>query len=588
MAVVLSTLFFAALFWPSGVGVSHKDARQYLMAGYQLASGEGLTVPTFDPVENRIDHPPLSHFPPLTSVVYGTLLGVGVTPWQVPTVVSLVGWFFLVAGLAVLTGRLSGSSTLAVVAVALATLTTPYLSFMGQALSEPLFLPLLAWGVVFLERWESSGHPGGRRIGPLIGGATAFGLLTLSRHVGIVPFALAVLWWAWRRWHDRHEGTGGWIREGAVWLLAILPFGVWLLRNLQVAETLVGGTHLEGPMAHRELWDFPRLFLEQASWIFLPAVRPGPVGRSLGAWGVGACALMLAFGIFLLARAGLPPSRRLRSMSLPLVLLGGYMAFFLVASQVLYIRAWSERYMAVALVLLQPVLLALWSRVPRGRVRFFFSLFLGLQVLFLLLLSGVPGRSPAWWSCWPPGFRDLGGQPTAIWSELERGVPRWLVHRPPRVRDLERHHPALAGTLASLDPRPVIVSNAPGLFPYHVVVPSEGAIEEWLEAGGCARSGPDRPVAVVVMDWDRWAESYSGVGRSPGQLVAAVEERCPKLRRMDFSHSTLWMPLAFQPAGRAGELSSALDPLPTGVQQPATSGAEQISPQSDQTEGEGQ
>jgi hypothetical protein len=129
--------------------------------------------------------------------------------------------------------------------------------------------------------------------------------------------------------------------------------------------------------------------------------------------------------------------------------------------------------------------------------------------------AAAAGRSPRW-----AMERLLGGTPT------------WLIHRPPRQRDLETHLPELA---ARLGPDDTIVSNATDLFADRPLALDYEAFTHWLDRGVCASR---HPLRLVVVDWNVWRPGEpvppvrEDLGRSrvpAGELVARATAKCPDL-----------------------------------------------------------
>ncbi|HEX2254614.1 MAG TPA: hypothetical protein VHQ65_15200, partial [Thermoanaerobaculia bacterium] len=127
---------------------------------------------------------------------------------------------------------------------------------------------------------------------------------------------------------------------------------------------------------------------------------------------------------------------------------------------------------------------------------------------------------------------------------LLAGAPAWLVHRPPRTGDLRRHLPRVAALLARQEPRAAVVSNAPDLFPGHPLLPAGDAVELWLERGTCR---PRDPVAVVVVDWDRWQRGVpeeavlDRPARDPAALRQRVAARCPGTAPVMTPRAAVWL-----------------------------------------------
>ena len=106
-----------------------------------------------------------------------------------------------------------------------------------------------------------------------------------------------------------------------------------------------------------------------------------------------------------------------------------------------------------------------------------------------------------------PTLYDLANHPAAVWEQLNRGTPSWLLHRPPRLRDLANHHQEVLNLVDSFDSEVAIVSNAPDLFTHRTITSGDAPISDWLSTGTCA---PLNDVSIIVFDWDIWAEGVDG------------------------------------------------------------------------------
>jgi hypothetical protein len=516
--------------WIPGLETSFKDARHYLASAARWASTGRLELLELRLQPVAVVSEPLSSFPPVTSWALGSLVAAGASIEHAPTLLALAAWPLLLAAIAWLTHRLCRDPVLAALAVGIAAVTWPYLNVYTEVSSEILFLPLVVLATaIFTGLPEREGSVRG----PLLLGAAATTLVLLSRYTGMFFYAALLTWWVWHR--IRRDRIRRLVPELAILAVPGSIFLVWIARN----AALTG--HLFGPTLMAETlgvgYDHVvETFLTQSTWLVLPAVRPGAVWRAYGVAGALGVAAITAVGAALLLGT---LRRRPRLPSSPLVpFLVLYVGFLAVAPAFMRMQGMTERYMAVVLALAQPFLIARLVRAPKRWARGFLAAFLGLQVGLALAFTAATAGLGAWVEPGPLRATDLAGRTDDQMRQLLAGAPAWWVHRPPRLHDLERHLPELHRVVDRLDPETPIVSNAPELFSWRPLLPVSGAVELWLERGGCH---PPVPVAAVVVDWDRWtAGGETARDELPAdRLRALLEDRCPDAPRLRVPRATV-------------------------------------------------
>jgi hypothetical protein len=535
--IVGSTLFLALLLAPSGLETRWKDQRHYLASAWSLAHGGGLRMPELDPMSWRVEQRPLASFPPLLPLALATALAAGVPEDAAPTAVSLFAWPFLLAGIGLLALRLGASPSAAAAVLTLAAVTWPFLHVFTRLQSESLFLPLLAWTVVAFHRlpWAE------RRAALHFGAALLLlALLLLSRYTGMFVFLPIVGWWVvtragQRRWRQLAVELAG-------FAIAALPLLLWLLRNQRSTGGLFGPTLLSETL-DRGAAHVLASFLTHATWLPLPALRPGPLWRHTPGWAL-VYGLVLASGVALLwhARRGGYPGRhaastvRRWSPETPIVpILVFYLGFLLFAPLFMRMQGMIERYMAVVLCLALPWIAAFVSRRAGGVGVAWLVIFTASNLLLVAGATLAAAPASDWWRTGAPV--DFADRPVEAERRLHAGAPAWLVHRPPRIGDLRRHLPEVA-FLVDERPARAVISNAPDLFTRRPLLPSENGVELWLERGSCS---PPEPTAVVVVDWDRWRRGVTPGKTDPAELLRRVGARCPHLATHATRHATVWL-----------------------------------------------
>lgn len=535
VAAVLIAVSTGVLGWmigETGTGITQKDARHYYRSAISFAQGDGWGFPVYEIVSDSIAWIPLSHFPPGLSILYGSLIYLGIPPAQVPVVVNLVMWPILLVGLGLLAGRLARSATAIVWAVALGAITWPLINRFQLTESEVLFLPIL----VLLTYWLTDSQSRSRGWGWWCGLLILLTLLLQTRYVGIFLYGGVVVWWTITRWR-----YVTWRQLAVEWALLALPglsLMAWSLRNWFLVGHWFGPAHLTE--SSYELQESIVGFIQHAAWLVLPSIRPGPFVRSLG-WGP------LAAYVVLLAMLGIWGWRyRSRwlwigspARSPLLALLVVYLAVFTVFKPFFLSYPMNERFMSVNLALIQPFLMAILFHAGPGSHGWRPGLFaISNSLLLAIVLWMAWGRPGAPYVPLP----DPAGYPQESYALLLRGVPSWLIHNPPRTLDRQRYLPEVEAYLSDASDEPVIVSNAPELFTEYAIATGTDPLEQWLAEGRCTVT---HSVFLVVVDWDRWAVGLRDIGwdvhgRLPQELSTAITAKCPNLQAIDLPRSTIY------------------------------------------------
>jgi hypothetical protein len=233
-----------------GAGIS-PDSVSYISAARNLLHGEGLV---------RFDGLQFVLWPPLFPALLALLGLVGIDPLLGARLINAAAFGLAVPVAALFLRRCLQSRSLTAIGT-VAVLTAPPLLYTAtKAWTEPVFTLLVLLLGLFLGRWLETGH---RRdfVLALVWAA----LLPLQRYIGIalVPAAaLAVLLW---------RGAPLRRRVGPALLMlgvALVPVGLWLLRNRLVAGAVTG----ERIAASAGFADSVRLILRGLAGPFLPPV----------------------------------------------------------------------------------------------------------------------------------------------------------------------------------------------------------------------------------------------------------------------------------------------------------------------------
>lgn len=484
----------------TGVWISWKDARWYFRSGVSLAEDLGYTVPIYRIAEDALEWIPLTHYPPLVSTFYALGIRLGIAPETVPGIVNLIAWGLFITGVALLSARVAQRASAAAWGVTLALLTWPYWSPFQAALSDPIFYSILVWFAYFLTDSKDR-----NRVWWWACTLILLTLLLLTRYVAIYIYAGIFLWWTVVRW--REVAFRRLVGEWFLWGLPALPLGAWLIRNWFLSGYLFGPGHSTDrplPFVEAQFWVFV-----QSVWIIFPSVWPMDTVRMLGLApiiGAGVALIVIALLVLCKYRNWLWLWHPLHT-PLPALILA-YISVFTIFSFTLS-YAMTQRYMAVTLALLQPLILGslilTWQKKP-------WVLPSGYLLLHAVLLLAVTGAGL---------------------------TPPWMGNGPARTLDRSRYFPDVDVGLAAMSHETAVISNAPDFFIDRPIVAGDYPLQEWFQMGTCQTR---HPVLLVVVNWDRW--STPAVEKPgflpPDALNNAIQTKCPNLEPLQMQRATLY------------------------------------------------
>ncbi len=537
--LTLSTVLLYLTAGVHGLRIFGYDSANYMSGAINLVQGHGLSLKVYHLTTDTIVWQPITHYPPLTSLVYAGLLLAGAPLLHVPFVTSLCCWLAFLSGIGVLTYRLSNSWWGAATSMVIAAFTSNYLLVFQMVLSEPVFLPLLVWSVVLLVNMPEQGSIPLWRMATIV---LLLALLILTRFVGSVLFAAIILWWIWQRYRQQPLRR----LAGEVVLLssAFLPMALWLLRNALSAQEKVG-SHLQA--SKDSFWDGISGLLNQLSLLILPARDPLPELALLQQedWGdLDRWLPWLHFGVqlailgilFILGRRLWRLARRQpqpwhilpASPILPIV--AAFVALYVLLQPFVSFRPMDYRDATTLLCLLQPYLIALLIRLLQRRTRTLLALaYISLNLLVMLLpilLYGIPGVI----SFSPFQIHDLSGDVEKIAYYNRQGIPDWLVLKHFRTGFVEKHHPEIPPLLRQSETETVVISSMTHLLFYDEqrnYLPASlfsmqenyKEIADWLQHGQCQ----SQYATSILIDTSLYAQYLDGI-------KAETAQKCPELQ----------------------------------------------------------
>lgn len=215
-------LFFAALLVVITVGVGVRvdspDGQHYFFAADNLLAGEGFsTAPGLGPLYRGA----MTRFPPLYPALLAAMHAIGIPLITAATALNLMGGLLVLWVFA----RWVNHPAL-LVAAALFLVSPAFLKVYPHALTEPLFLGLVALFLYYAAAyWQ---HPNPRSLRWMIALAA---LAPLLRYIGVTVIGTGFLVIVARRRYKEALAFG---------VLASVPLLVWLARNYAVSGTLAG------------------------------------------------------------------------------------------------------------------------------------------------------------------------------------------------------------------------------------------------------------------------------------------------------------------------------------------------------------
>ncbi len=230
------------------------DVARFLAAGQGLRSNITLAS---DPVHLPR---PFYGWPPLYPTLCALTMRMGLAPLHALRGVSIASFILLPVPLLTLGSRVWGLGP-----ACLATLSVPLwptvFSLSGQALSEPLFLLLLAWALALLVRGERTiQHP--------IAAAFVLGLAGLTRLAGgiFLPALVLTLLWGRRPRRDIVFAVGVFLGTAGLWV-ARNSLATGGLSGIEEPPVRVGLGPVLGACVQRAVWEM----LSVGRWGYLAA-----------------------------------------------------------------------------------------------------------------------------------------------------------------------------------------------------------------------------------------------------------------------------------------------------------------------------
>jgi hypothetical protein len=527
LAIVVSTTLLYLITWDYGVKLT-TDSLRYIHKGVNFSQDNGLFLERYFIKEDRLILDPMTRHPPLLSIGYALLLGIGIPLPVVPQFFSLIFWGVLLVGVWVLTYKLSHSYLVASFTVIIISIAEPFLLIYTNAMSEVLFLPLLVWSLVPLIDFHNQET---NRLLRFSIASFLLALLLLTRYSGIVLFAAIGLWWMWGRIY--RQQLPFLFQEFRILVLASIPVLWWKFHapTFSGHYTIHTNTFLDGVIA----------IVQQIAYIFLPSVRSDYTSTTMHFLHVPLLIL-----VFLLLWRFRPQKQSLlvphRSPILLMVL--AYLALYTIIQPFFSFLPMDYRDATTLLIVFLPWLMSTMATTFSKNITVWVLFGYG-AVNIVLFLGTVQLSIPEAFSFLPPSVHDLAGKPEQRKALLEKGSPRWLISvaeyedMQPQftTRAIENHHKELVVLLQKYDNVVVVSDLRSGIFATKVsdfpLLPTRldsDTLKRWLEYGTC--SPTHATLAVVLLDWD---VIHPSVRRSQ------IEEKCPGSAPYTLQHGVVYI-----------------------------------------------
>ncbi|MEM7532469.1 MAG: hypothetical protein AAF639_09840 [Chloroflexota bacterium] len=502
--------------------------------GVSFYEGQGFRRPVYDfetdvitwTVDGRME---------LTSVVYAFLMSVGISAYDVPSVVSILGWLMFLTGTGVLAYRLSSSVATTIITLLTTSITWSHLTIFQTAVSEVIFLPILVWTLALFVDYPTTNK---RNYSRLILCTVLLAFLMLTRYSGGFLFGGIGLWLLWWRIYQNKFWQS--IPEFLTLFCACLPAIAVILYKQRYFLNVVSGnddaqhTFLVGLVA----------VIRSCLQLFIPAVHhPSTTkitqGEDLFFFYLVPIYLLLGVGLLYafwqmrgrIAGVITPP----RS---PIIILASiYLGLYVLLQPVMIFSPMDFRDSTTLLALLQPWLIFIFTQ-TMWQIRFavIYLLFNYLIVLAPVITANFSQGMPDLLSLSPPRIHDLSGQTKKIDTLLAQGVPEWLIIRSPRAKTLPIHHQDLIEYLKRYKSDVVIVKHSWSTIapfypdPLNLGTPYSTYLPARIDTIPCESK---RNVAIVLLDWGRYI-------RNVDEAKAVLEAKCPDLQKTRLSNSTVY------------------------------------------------
>jgi len=220
ISVVLLGALTVMISTSSGIGLWY-DTYSYFSGSANLTAGDG-----FSRTIAGGSHVPITHFPPLYSVLLSVFRRVGINLFSAARMINILSAGCTSFLIGYLVYRSTQRIPLSFITVSIVVFSETFLSTHVWALTEPLFFLIMLAGLCLIPikrdtssfEWWS-----------VIASGFFFGLLPLSRYLGISIAGAAVLFMAIL---SLRRGRTARIQAAVFTMLAVLPIGVWFLRNI--------------------------------------------------------------------------------------------------------------------------------------------------------------------------------------------------------------------------------------------------------------------------------------------------------------------------------------------------------------------
>ncbi len=483
---------------------------------------------------DNVSWTPLTHFPPMMSLLYSALFSLGCSYSCAPSILAIACWALFLFGYYLVVYKLTARTDLSLVALVLIAITWPVINLFTGVGSEQVFVVFLVYAILILHKVPNNNLD----IVDWVLLISILAAMMLTRYAGIFLYASVGLWWLLVRL--RKGDARKLFYELPLLALAVLPLMAWILHNIRVSGHLFGPSHL----THSSFtWAEVTVgFAKQSTWLFLATVRPIPVYKTLGpAWlTLFSITTVVLVSVLLMNWRRVMPVFQLTFSPISVMILG-YLSIFTLFKPFFLSYPMNERFMSIVVILCQLLLFACLSKLSIKQGRVLAALYSSANVILLLVVLQM-GYSSVDTTLVHYGNQETLNDSEKLYSLLMQGVPTWILQISPRLSDLQHYHSDIVDDLDNTEKPFAVITNAPSLFTNYYVALGSDPIGDWIDNGTCE---PAMTLKIIVIDRNRWSKglqpyNYDNPLTLPEEVTQQIISKCPAASVNQFNGSSVY------------------------------------------------